>query len=506
MPCCHLLSRLSCFLLVCIVAMSAGLSRAQDLICHAQPDTIDALLELNRQAPYEDGAALPAMQLALHVLHESDGSGGYGQSAIDSLLACLSADFTSVGILFVPVARIDINNSQLFHSAIDSASTLFTTYSDSTRIDIFLAESSGTIEGTTAGIPSTALVLTGSACGTSALSHFMSHCLGLYDTEETAFGVELESGANSAVAGDLVTDTPKVAPATNIMKKPDVGSWVGFTAEQGRRMRAAVQALPDLRLATYSSGVVYRDGSMATDMEDRYVGQPSNAAAIDLNADGMLDLVLAASRSAFVAAGFDIGTDVPVFVDNTLTAFPGGIDALVRDSAGIIAADYDNDGALDLYLPASGGHRLLRNNGSGVFADSTIASGISSSTSSENQTISGSWGDYDADGRIDLLVLVESATLEGCASTRLLRNTNGITFTEVTAAGISGSGCVSALWADFNSDHWMDLVLVQADRTEKGREIPIMAAYRATSSMMETVRSPMRPRMVWMERTTTGPT
>ncbi|MBK7189892.1 MAG: VCBS repeat-containing protein [bacterium] len=359
MNCRRLFPRPSCFFLVCMVAMSAGFSRAQDLICHAQPDTIDALLELNRQAPYEDGAVLPALQLALHVLHESDGSGGYGQSAIDSLLAGLSADFASVGILFVPLARSDINNSQLFHSAIDSAGTLFTTYSDSTRIDIFLAESSGAIEGTTAGVPSTALVLTGAACGTSALSHFMSHCLGLYDTDETTFGVELESGANSEVAGDLVTDTPKVAPATNII-----------------------------------------------------------------------------------------------------------------DAAGVIVADYDNDGGLDIYLPGANGHRLLHNNGSGVFADSTIASGINSSTSSENQTISGSWGDYDADGRIDLLVLVESATLEGCASTRLLRNTNGITFTEVTAAGISGSGCVSALWADFNSDHWMDLVLVQAGPDGEGQGDP----------------------------------
>ncbi|MBK6734207.1 MAG: CRTAC1 family protein [bacterium] len=472
MNCRRLFPRPSCFFLVCMVAMSAGFSRAQDLICHAQPDTIDALLELNRQAPYEDGAVLPALQLALHVLHESDGSGGYGQSAIDSLLAGLSADFASVGILFVPLARSDINNSQLFHSAIDSAGTLFTTYSDSTRIDIFLAESSGAIEGTTAGVPSTALVLTGAACGTSALSHFMSHCLGLYDTDETTFGVELESGANSEVAGDLVTDTPKVAPATNIMKEPDVGSWAGFTAEQGRRMSTAALALPELRLASYTSGVVYRDGSESTGLEDTYEGVPHNSMAADLNSDGALDLVLAADRSAFIAADYDATTGVPLFDDLTFAVFPSGVSASVRDAAGVIVADYDNDGGLDIYLPGANGHRLLHNNGSGVFADSTIASGINSSTSSENQTISGSWGDYDADGRIDLLVLVESATLEGCASTRLLRNTNGITFTEVTAAGISGSGCVSALWADFNSDHWMDLVLVQAGPDGEGQGDP----------------------------------
>jgi hypothetical protein len=472
MNCRRLFPGPSCFLLVCMVATSAGFSRAQDLICHAQPDTIDALLELNRQAPYEDGAVLPALQLALHVLHESDGSGGYGQSAIDSLLAGLSADFASVGILFVLVARSDINNSQLFHSAIDSAGTLFTTYADSTRIDIFLAESSGTIEGTTAGIPSTALVLTGAACGTSALSHFMSHCLGLYDTDETTFGVELESGANSAVAGDLVTDTPKVAPSTNIMKEPDVGSWIGFTAEQGRRMSTAVRALPDLRLATYTSGVVYRDGSASTDIEGTYNGAPSNATAVDLNADGILDLVLAADASAFVATSFDEATGVPQFEDRTYSTFPGVLDTYVRDSAGIIAADYDNDGDFDLYLPGSGGHRLLRNNGAGVFADATSASGINSATSSENQTISGSWGDYDADGLIDLLVLVESPTLEGCASTRLLRNTNGSTFAEVTTAGISGSGCVSALWADFNSDNLVDLVLVQTGPDGEGQGVP----------------------------------
>jgi hypothetical protein len=58
--------------------------------------------------------------------------------------------------------------------------------------------------------------------------------------------------------------------------------------------------------------------------------------------------------------------------------------------------------------------------------------------------------------------------MDGCASTRLLRNTNGSTFVEVTTSGNFGSGCVSALWADFNADHWMDLVLVQTGPDGEG--------------------------------------
>ncbi len=66
------------------------------------------------------------------------------------------------------------------------------------------------------------------------------------------------------------------------------------------------------------------------------------------------------------------------------------------------AADFDGDGDLDLFV----GHfhapdRLLRNDGSGHFEDVTEGSGLLGA-SRRNQT--GSWGDLDGDGDLDLFV------------------------------------------------------------------------------------------------------
>ena len=45
-------------------------------------------------------------------------------------------------------------------------------------------------------------------------------------------------------------------------------------------------------------------------------------------------------------------------------------------STGAAAADYDNDGRVDLFVAGINGNRLYRNRGDGTFADITAASGI----------------------------------------------------------------------------------------------------------------------------------
>ncbi len=67
---------------------------------------------------------------------------------------------------------------------------------------------------------------------------------------------------------------------------------------------------------------------------------------------------------------------------------------------GVTAADYDNDGDLDLYLTNYGPNVLLRGRGDGTFADHTAQAGVGDSL----------WGtgcaflDYDNDGLLDLYV------------------------------------------------------------------------------------------------------
>ena len=81
----------------------------------------------------------------------------------------------------------------------------------------------------------------------------------------------------------------------------------------------------------------------------------------------------------------------------------------VTDQAGVaaniygmaaIAADYDNDGRVDLFVTGYGKAILYRNKGDGTFEDVTAKAGINV----DGWSISSAWLDYDKDGCVDLFV------------------------------------------------------------------------------------------------------
>jgi enediyne biosynthesis protein E4 len=67
---------------------------------------------------------------------------------------------------------------------------------------------------------------------------------------------------------------------------------------------------------------------------------------------------------------------------------------------GVAAADFDNDGDVDIYLTALGPDRLFRNMGGGRFEDVTARAGVGDPGFSTSAV----WFDYDRDGRLDLFV------------------------------------------------------------------------------------------------------
>ena len=114
--------------------------------------------------------------------------------------------------------------------------------------------------------------------------------------------------------------------------------------------------------------------------------------------------------------------------------------------------DYDNDGRLDLLVTGETGSgaisQLWRNTGSG-FTNVPIAGlpGVSFGSMA--------WGDYDHDGRLDFLITGHTGS--GRIS-QLWRNT-GSGFTNVPIAGLPGVYESSVAWGDYDNDGRLDFLL-----------------------------------------------
>ncbi len=85
------------------------------------------------------------------------------------------------------------------------------------------------------------------------------------------------------------------------------------------------------------------------------------------------------------------------FTDVTVQA---GLSVAASYGMGVAAADYDNDGFVDLYLTNFGANQLLRNQGNGTFADVTEAAAVGDA----RWSVSAAWADLNQDGYLDLYV------------------------------------------------------------------------------------------------------
>ena len=128
----------------------------------------------------------------------------------------------------------------------------------------------------------------------------------------------------------------------------------------------------------------------------------SGAVWFDADGDGWQDLLLVNSNSWPGQAG---PQSLPALYRNTRgSTFAdvtrgSGLDVPLY-GIGAAAADYDNDGKMDVYITALGGNRLFRNLGAGKFADATKTAGVADGGFSTSAL----WFDYDSDGKVDLFV------------------------------------------------------------------------------------------------------
>jgi len=229
----------------------------------------------------------------------------------------------------------------------------------------------------------------------------------------------------------------------------------------------------------------------------------AGVAWVDVDQDGWLDaLVLGGTRLAegarfedarIAAAGPTTrlyrNTGHGTFADVTAQSGLG----LTVFASSVCAGDYDNDGAVDLFITSFGRNYLFHNRGDGRFDDVTAQAGLP--TAGPARWGSGcSFVDYDRDGRLDLFVSnylkfeLATATEPGqgvnclwkgipvnCGPKGLPTDTNllyhnagGGRFVDVSQpsgiAKVTGRYSMTALAADFDDDGWVD-IYVASDST-----------------------------------------
>lgn len=288
----------------------------------------------------------------------------------------------------------------------------------------------------------------------------------------------------------------------------------------------------------WAAGITFRDISQTAGLDAVIVsGGPkknyvlevngSGACWLDYDGDGWVDLYLVNGSTLAALQG-----KAPSQTRNFLYRNKGGRtfeDVTAKAGVpgrgwgfGCVAADYDNDGHMDLLVTNFGPNILYRNRGDGTFEDVTAKAGVSGG---EIWHAGAAFGDYDLDGHLDLFVPgyldfnIANPEFKTCeyrgvkvhacgplgyrgAPNALYRNNGDGTFTEVTAkAGVIDADLrfsFQAIFEDFNNDGLPDLFVAndsnpnylyrnQGDGTFEEVGIPAGVAYSGDGKEMSSM-------------------
>jgi enediyne biosynthesis protein E4 len=139
-------------------------------------------------------------------------------------------------------------------------------------------------------------------------------------------------------------------------------------------------------------------------------------AFVDYDRDGWLDIVLL-SCGDIKKQGTADDPRIGLFRNRGNGKFDdvtrgSGLDVPLGYCQAVSVADYDNDGYSDLFIAAYGGCKLFRNRGASdsaksgpQFEDVTKVAGVGDTDQGVRYSSAAAWGDYDSDGWLDLVIV-----------------------------------------------------------------------------------------------------
>jgi hypothetical protein len=242
-------------------------------------------------------------------------------------------------------------------------------------------------------------------------------------------------------------------------------------------------ALPVFTDVTKAAGITFKHSYGDHHLDNIVEGTGGGACFFDFNNDGFQDIFFV-SGIWTKSVNDNEGRDLRGKLSGRLYKNNGnGTFTDVSEAAGVVtkifgsgcsAADYDNDGNVDLYLLNYGSNTLFHNNGNGTFTDVTEKSGLATN----KWSVSAVWLDYNNDGLLDVYVgnylhyddgkfrdFYPAQGYPGPLSYSgvpdvLYRNNGDGTFSDVTKeAGVykPNGRAMSVTAADFNNDGFMDI-------------------------------------------------
>ena len=250
----------------------------------------------------------------------------------------------------------------------------------------------------------------------------------------------------------------------------------------------------DLYVTNFGANVFFRnngDGTFTNVTRGTGTGDirwGASCAFVDYDNDGFLDLYV----TNYVK--YDIESDqvcmnkgVRVYCDPRL--YDGELDVLYHnngdgtftdatEAAGFAEAtgrglalawgDYDDDGDMDVYIANDADRNFLyRNNGDGTFTDVSLTAGVGFSEDGDAENGMGAdFGDYDNDGRLDLVV----TNFQDQTNTLYHNEGNGL-FSDVSYASQIGTMSLPYLawgvsFCDYDNDGYQDLFIANGHLDE----------------------------------------